>query len=410
LATLERQPLTSPPKGIGDIELALAPDGRHLAFVRSESRLSSAGIWAQGVTGDMPRRLVSGDFSATGSVSSGLAWTPDGAEIVFAGVRTDRPRMFRVRVDGGAPQPVLGIGQASYPSIQGGRMVYEQHTVAPFDIWRVPGREALPKQAPEALIVSSRGDHCPDYSPDGRKIAFASVRTGIENIWICDSDGSNPAQLTDLARISGWPRWSPDGRQIVFDSLAAGDWNLHVIDAEGGVPRRLTTDPSTDHLGSWSRDGRWIYFCSDRTGRPQVWKIPAEGGPGVQVTRHGGYLAAESWDGQHLYYSKNDHSGVWRMPVAGGEETAIVKGPLAFRAWALGRSGLYYAVARRAGALLRAYAIWYLDFASGERTELFRKEGAFTHYTIAVSPDERWVLYMERPEARSELMLVENFR
>ena len=125
-------------------------------------------------------------------------------------------------------------------------MVVEQRTAPPNDIWRVPGRKALPGQAPEALIVSSRDDNCPDYSPDGRKIAFSSLRSGIENIWICDSDGSNPVQLTSLARESGWPRWSPDGRRIVFDSMAAGDWNLYVVDAEGGVPRRLTTNPSTD--------------------------------------------------------------------------------------------------------------------------------------------------------------------
>jgi Tol biopolymer transport system component len=141
-----------------------------------------------------------------------------------------------------------------------------------------------------------------------------------------------------------------------------------------------------------------------------VWKIPAEGGQAVQVTRNGGYLAAESWDGQYLYYSKTDHSGVWRMPLAGGEETAIVNGPLSYRGWALSRSGLYYAVEPSTGGRRRAYAIRHLDFESGQVSEMFRHESPSQHQLLAVSPDERWVLHLERPPAQSELMLVESFR
>jgi Tol biopolymer transport system component len=274
----------------------------------------------------------------------------------------------------------------------------------------VPGRRAKPGQIAEKFIVSSRDDQGPDYSPDGHKIAFSSLRSGVENIWICESNGSNLVQLTDFPRETGWPRWSPDGRRIVFDSMVAGDWNLYVVDAEGGVPRRLTKNPSLDLVGDWSRDGRWIYFSSDRSGTHQVWKVPAEGGPAIQVTRHGGHLSAESWDGRHLYYSKTWVSGVWRMPIGGGEETPVVSGPLAYRAWALGRSGLYYAVASETRGLLQAYVIWYLDFESGAKSEVYRKEGPFTDVHLAVSPDESWVLHAERPTFRSELMLVEDFR
>jgi hypothetical protein len=73
------------------------------------------------------------------------------------------------------------------------------------------------------------------------------------------------------------------------------------------------------------------------------------------------------------------------------------------------RSVIYYTTfqlrARRS-----EYAIQYLDLASGEVKELFRKEGPFLHFALAVSPHEEWVLYCERPQSTSELMLVENFR
>jgi len=128
------------------------------------------------------------------------------------------------------------------------------------------------------------------------------------------------------------------------------------------------------------------------------------------VTRNGGFDAAESWDGRYLYYSKDLRSGVWRMPLTGGEEMAIVSGPLSFKGWALAREGIYFAEATSLGAQSLAYTIRYLDFESGQVAELFRKEGPFRYQSLAVSSDERWILQAEAPSQQSELMLVENFR
>jgi Tol biopolymer transport system component len=411
LATLEKQPLTFPPDGtLGDVMLALSSDGSHLAFHRQRAFATSGELWVSRMDGSEARRLISEEFTSGSRSYWGLAWTSDSRDIVFTAVTTDRPRVFRVSPAGGEPQPIVGLQDALYPSLRGQRMVYEQRTRFPGDIWRVPGLHSLPGQVPEPLIVSSRADLVPAYSPDGRKIAFSSWRSGVCNIWVCDSGGWNPVQLTDFAKEAGTPRWSPDGRRIVFDSMVAGDWNLYVVDAEGGVPRRLTPEPSDDYMGRWSRDGRWIYFSSDRGGSREVWKIPAEGGPAVQVTRNGGFDAAESWDGRYVYYQKTHYSGVWRMAVEGGEETEIVSGPLSMKAWALARSGVYYAVAPWAGGRRRAYAIRHLDLESGQVSELYRRVDASVHFALAVSPDERWVLHLEQPARQSELMLVENFR
>ena len=410
LSTLERRPLTTPPAGgRGDVQLALSSDGSHLALVRKGRHQSAGAIWIQAIGGGAPRRVTAEDFGSAIPSYFGLAWAPDDEELVFAVITTDRPRIFRVPVSGGDPVPA-GIGQeAVYPSLRRGRMVYEQWAMSPLDIWRVPGRNAPSGQEPKALITSSRGDHCPAYSPDGRRIAFGSTRSGSANIWICDQDGSNPFQLTDLTREAGMPRWSPDGRTLLFDARDAGDSNIYAVDAEGGIPRRLTPEPSEDYNPSWSRDGRWVYFSSDRGKSREIWKVAVHGGPAVQVTQKGGFDAAESWDGQHLYYSKTGTSGLWRMPVVGGEETVVLGGPLSNKAWALARSGLYYATSIRAGGTRRSYVLRYRDFESGQETELYRRDGSFRHESLAVSPDERWVLHCEEPTVQSELMLVENF-
>jgi hypothetical protein len=119
-----------------------------------------------------------------------------------------------------------------------------------------------------------------------------------------------------------------------------------------------------------------------------------------------------SWDDRYLYYPRSESlSGIWRVAVDGGEETAVVREPINPWGWALGRTSLYFATYE---PILfdhsENYTIRYLDFESAHVTELYRKEGPFLQRFLAVSPDEEWMLFGEQPAPTSELMLVENFR
>ncbi len=406
--TRQKRFLTAPPRGSGgDFNPAFSPAGERLAFVRLRAAAwGNADVWVQPAAGGEPRQLTAGGYDYV----AGLAWTPQGDEIVFS--TFPEGRMFRVALAGGDPRPVDGTGAgAAFATLSGRLMLHQQvNNRGSIDLWRIPGR-ATPtaERVPRRLISSSANDGNPAYSPDGRMIAFQSQRTGKANIWLCNSDGSDLRQLTRFETHTGTPRWSPDGRRIVFDSLESGNWDLWVIDAEGGEPRQLTRKASDDGTGTWSRDGRWIYFHSDRSGSLQIWKIPPEGGEAVQVTQAGGFYPEESRDGRYLYFSKfREETGIWRVPVAGGEETEVLPGPLSlWLDWALSGSGIYF---RSWDASNQRFTIHFFDFASGETTELFRKEGAFGYWWIAVSPDEEWILYGENPDWVAELILVENFR
>jgi Tol biopolymer transport system component len=82
---------------------------------------------------------------------------------------------------------------------------------------------------------------------------------------------------------------------------------------------------------NWSRDGQWIYFHSKHGNGPvQLWKVPFKGGSPVRVTKNGGAYAIESDDGSFLYYSKFE-SGIWRMPLNGGDETRVLDQPAGLR-------------------------------------------------------------------------------
>jgi Tol biopolymer transport system component/tRNA A-37 threonylcarbamoyl transferase component Bud32 len=408
VATLEKRPLTSPPLDVvGDLQPEFSPDGRVLAFVRSATRTwGNLDIWVQPLERGEARRLTSGRY---GWVSA-LSWTPDGAAIVFSDGSPSYGggRISRIPMAGGVPQPVAGVGwNAIHASVRGNRMVYVQSTPTVLDTWRLRRpRSARSPEPPERLIVSG---HNAAYSPDGAKIAVESVRGGSPDIWLCNADGSHPFQLTNSPSHEGTPRWSPDGSGLVFDSLETGNWDLFVVSVDGGRPRRLTEHPSEDGTATWSRDGRWIYFKSDRTGRSEIWKIPPEGGTAVQVTRGGGSYGVESADGRHLYYWRASPPGVWRVPLLGGEESEVVSGPLEREDWALGRHGLYWATASNQ-ARRQTFQIRHLDFSSGHATPLYREEGDAVHFSLAVSPDEDWILFGRAPASQSELMLMDGFR
>jgi len=254
------------------------------------------------------------------------------------------------------------------------------------------------------IIVDSRyAENIPQFSPDGRKLAFQSDRTGNEEVWTCDADGTNCQQLTFFqGPLCGTPRWSPDGRWIALDSRAEGTVQIYVMASDGGKPRRVTSGDAQNQLPSWSRDGRWIYFESDRSGQWRIWKVPPEGGSAVQVTKSAGGAAFESVDGKYLYItsSGNDGGPIFRMPVAGGPQVEVAPKVLWWPDFSVTAKGVYF--------LPDAKTLQLLDAATGRITTVAKAEKGFG--TLSVSPDDAYMVFTEMESGGSEIMLVENFR
>ena len=385
----------------------ISPDGKTIAFFQGKGFLSYD-IYLVPYSGGEVTRLTN-DNRAEG----GLGWTPDGEQLVFSSDRSGVSGLWRISTKGGSPEPISGSGENAGSlsvSRKGGRLAYVSQR-EDYNVYRAPGPNASGSPAaPSAIIASTMLDISPNYSPDGKRIAFASNRGGPTEIWVSDSDGSNPVQLTSLgASDSGTPRWSPDAKWIAFDSRKEGHADVYVVAAEGGTPRRVTNAPAENNVPTWSRDGKWIYFSSDRAGPWQVWKVPAQGGTEVQVTQEGGFEAFESPDGKWLYIIRNDkgHAGLWKMPIEGGHETQLVPGVDIFQTdyWA---GGICYIASQKSPPELDQ-----VDYA----TEHVRRVGAIDMgkldnfpFGFAVSPDAKWVAYARLDSYESNIMLAENFR
>jgi Tol biopolymer transport system component len=405
LESFETRAITSPPAGfLGDSTPAFSPDGKVLAFVRGASS-RDVEIYVMPAAGGEPKRLTFDNRSGRS-----LAWTADGREILFSSWLYGNLRLWRVSASGGTPEQVAIAGEGASTlaiSRQGDRLAYSRE-FRDTDIWRVGTSGSATMRSPTRLISSTRPDYGPQYSPDGKRIAFTSGRSGSNEIWVCDADGVNPVQLTSFGGPDvGSPRWSPDSRQIAFDSVSAGNRDIFVVSAEGGKTRRLTEDTSDEVRPSWSRDGQGIYFGSNRTGEWQVWKAPSEGGRAVQVTKQGAREAFESFDGKFVYYTRGfGVPGIWKIPTAGGEEIRVLDEALQ-GFWALLDKGIYFVNPK----VMPRPTIDFFDFATGRTIQIaaIEKELQLVSPSLAVSPDGRWLLYAKGDRFESDIMLVENF-
>jgi Tol biopolymer transport system component len=408
--TGEKRRLTSPPPELlGDFSPRLSPDGKTLAFRRaSSSENNDVYVLRVGVGGTpdgAPQRLT---FRK--DTIFGFDWTADGRGIVFLAGQLSSTNLWAISATGGIPERVAVTTEnadALSVSRSGSRLVYQRHL---FDsnIWRVglgePGRQP---GNPVPFISSPKPDNQPSISPNGKRIAFISERTGGPEVWVCDTDGSNSVQLTSLGAPNLFgPRWSPDSENIGFTAQDGRKVHIHVVSAKGGKPRRLIAESAEEDSPYWSHDGKWLYFASDRSGRSEIWRVPSKGGEAVQITNHEADAVEESPDGRFFYYSKGfplETSSLWRIPVKGGEEVKVLD-PVS--TWALARDGIYFFTPpdKQGHSDIRLY-----EFSTGEVSKILTIERGVGD-NIAVSPNGRWILYTHLDEAASDLMLVEDYR
>lgn len=270
---------------------AWSPDGRRIAFVSTRGGTGPQ-IWVIPVDGGEARQLTRAEGGATGPV-----WSRDGSRILFAS---------SVLPDGDATAQRIRAIEAAGSQAR----VYDELQYRHWDTWADGTRShvfILDVATGEARDLTPGPYDTPpialggfqDYaiSPDGREVAFvrntsvpAMVGTG-NDVWLVDAAGGEPRRLTGSDANDVAPQYSPDGRWIAWLGMTrpgfeADRAELRIHDRRTGATRSLTAglDASVDSY-QWSADSQHLWFMVQEEIHHVIYRVPVAGGEPVRVTR-----------------------------------------------------------------------------------------------------------------------------
>ena len=405
----EPRQLTWPTLPAQDGDPHFSPDGTTLAFASCTGACDVYVIRLGPAFEPVgrPRKVT----SQTGPISK-LAWSRDGKWIIYdTNIAPGLTTLWKVAMDGTRPPAQVEfagyIAHAPATARSMDRLTFVRE-LDDVDIYRLhPGHEAT------QWFASSLFDDSPQFSPDGRHVAFASERSGDgEEIWVAEADGSAAHELTHgPGRWQSSPSWSPDGRRVAFDSRGAdGSWHIWVVDADGGPVRQVTHEPGDQNVPVWSADGLHLYYTADRGAGRNVWRIPVSGGPREQITETGsGATVRVTADGRGLLYQASDtESPLLTRTLAGGSARTLIAcvEPGGFTS---APNALYFVACP--DKVVGDPAVHLTESRSGKDRLLgVVKSWVSRPNGLAVSPDGRVILYARSVHDGSDLMLIENFR
>ena len=280
----------SPEQPLTETKLSITPDGGGIVYSMpvwnpEEKEPVGSNLWLQ--RGVQKSRLTDGEYhDVAPSVSH------DGQWVYFSSNRSGKLCIWRIQTNGKG-----GIGQVT--------------------------------DSPSSAV-----DYEPTLSPDGKRLAYSSLRAGakVPQIWFCNPDGTLQTQI----REGRQPAWSPDGLSLAYvatdlTTKANGD-AVWVIDADGSNPRRVafSTGNSFRHP-TWSPDGKSILYEADKSLNSEqkqnfdIWRINADGTEPTQLTVNGSYdsCPAITPDGKTVYFLSNrgvqmelqNNLQIWRMDL-----------------------------------------------------------------------------------------------
>ncbi|MBA2461434.1 MAG: PD40 domain-containing protein [Actinobacteria bacterium] len=134
----------------------------------------------------------------------------------------------------------------------------------------------------ERITATRAEDSQPDWSPDGRRIAFVRQEPGRRSasLFVVRRDGGGLERLTRGDQVVAMPAWSPDGGRIAYAAspLVGGSFDVWVVEPVSGRSTRVTRTPAEEAVPAWGRDGR-LRFATLEPGDPWPHKASDAGTP-----------------------------------------------------------------------------------------------------------------------------------
>ncbi|MDH3492314.1 MAG: S9 family peptidase [Acidobacteriota bacterium] len=260
-----------------------SPDGKYLSFVASKDKEEKPQVWALNRNGGEANQLTKVKHGV-----SGHEWSPDSKRLLLY-IRDPKPHeLTDDKEDDKKPEPFV-VDRLQFKRDYAGYLNRYRTHLYVFDV----GSENEPRQ----ITSGDYDDGQAVWSPDGKSIAFVSNRTPEPDsnpntdIWIVSPDngdkGATMLQLTKNEREDSSPEWSPDGKTIAYVTVTAplktlwyATNHLATVSASGGSPNVITANLDRNvSQPRFSSDGKSILFRLEDSGEEHLTSIPAAGGP-----------------------------------------------------------------------------------------------------------------------------------
>ena len=192
----------------------------------------------------------------------------------------------------------------------------------------------------------------PTFSPDGKRIAYLTNAAGTQQIWVTDTAGGTPTQLTNYDDNIGFVRWLPDGSGMIFGKAKGGDENTQFfwMKPDGSGVRQLTDEPSVRHnFGYLSADGKTIGYSSNKRNR--------------------------------------NYFDIYTMDIATGKETLRYQQDGNNSLSAMMENGSKFIVSRSGGELSLDNNLYLIDSATGKETLLTPHTGSAQYGNVSFVAD-----------------------
>jgi eukaryotic-like serine/threonine-protein kinase len=361
---------------VGGHSVSWSPDGQTIAFGASTG--GSPLYSEQSVYGaDLETGAVQALTTQTWGTVYRVVWFSDGNGLALvAGEKGAPTQIWQIALPSGEARRITNdlnsYLESSLSLTANSKSLLTVQTQTASTLYTAPANDLRQAKAVTLRDNKIAGTQGLSLTPDGR-ILYVSTLSGNRDIWIANSDGSNPRQLTDSPARDRSPAVSPDGRYIAFETDRTGKFAIWRMDMDGGNLLQITQG-NTAGKPTFSPDGRWIvYGVSESDSRPQIWKAPIVGGAAVRLTDQYSYFASVSPDNKLIACFVADmRAKIGLFPFEGGAPVKVLDAPpspiLKPPLWSPDGRRLILASARDGG-------LWRVSIDGGAPQQILRSDG-----------------------------------
>ena len=411
--------------------LSISPDERHIAYITSSDDVSI--VWAVPVSGGTAKQV--GQLSATARKT---VWHSDSNRIFFSASIEGTYQLFVADLDGHQPvQLTFGErdGRVIDVSADGTKVLYDS-SVEESNLWGVNVAKA------EELAIASDVDFefWPDVAPDGRAIAYQSVRNLSQGNKIYQSSilvrsiASIEREVT-FVKDGVLPKWAPDGRCLAFMRLQGTELNLWTVNASSKEEKQLVKgrlmlqytvlpyNRSQTNSFNWSPDSNKLVYSSATNGQYNLWIVTADGSNNTQITNNNDpdlVTHAPSWskDGRQLaYLVSSDRTsaerkisyGLWVNDLEQKTSKNIlqVNSFIRFLGWSQTGQELLFAKGQAGTAFtsLSEISLFRVRVKTGRQDQIASLPNTYLH-NIYLSADRRTVAFVSRQDGKDNVWVI----